>query len=135
LNISKEYIYSYIDQFHQAGLFNLLYLRGKGFKLLRKPQKIYLENPNLFFLVEEEKSFDIHKGSIRETFFINQASAEFKLFFTHDADFVTSKGLLFEAGGKSKQPKKSIPDYFLTLDDINIGFKNHIPLWLFDFLY
>jgi hypothetical protein len=44
---------------------------------------------------------------------------------------------LFEIGGKNKNflQIKDIKDSFLALDDIEIGFKNKIPLWLFGFLY
>lgn len=140
LGISKEYIYAYIDELQKAGLFILLYPKAKGFKLLRKPQKIYLENTNLFSLVEEEKGFFVEKGSIRETFFVNQVDEMIKLYFSERADFLDKKGRLFEIGGKSKtkidnKDLKIKQDYFIIADDINIGFKHRIPLWLFGFLY
>lgn len=139
LSISKEYIYAYIEELEKAGLFILLHSRAKGFKLLRKPQKIYLENPNFFALVGEEKGFSVERGSVRETFFLNQAGAAAKLYFSEKADFIDQKERLFEIGGKSKTDERkatdSSKDYFLVCDDMNIGFKNKIPLWLFGFLY
>ncbi len=131
LGISKEYIYAYIDELEKAGLFILLYPKEKGLKLLRKPQKIYLECPNLFYLVEEEKGFLAEKGSVRETFFANQASHAVKLYSSQNADFVDNKNRLFEIGGRNKTAN----DCFIASDDINVGFKNKIPLWLFGFLY
>ena len=44
---------------------------------------------------------------------------------------------LFEIGGKNKGFKqiKDIENSFVVADDIEIGFGNKIPLWLFGFLY
>ena len=44
---------------------------------------------------------------------------------------------LFEIGGSRKgfNQIKDIPDSFVAADDIDIGFGNKIPLWLFGFLY
>ncbi|HLR37881.1 MAG TPA: hypothetical protein VK084_07540 [Chitinophagaceae bacterium] len=43
----------------------------------------------------------------------------------------------FEVGGKGKTSKqiKDIPHAFIVADDIEIGYRNKIPLWLFGFLY
>ena len=44
---------------------------------------------------------------------------------------------LFEVGGKGKgfAQIRNIPDSFVVADDIDYGFGNKIPLWLFGFLY
>ncbi len=133
LGISKEYIYAYIDEMEKAGLFMLLHSKNQGLRLLRKPQKIYLENSNLFSLVEESRGLSIEQGSIRETFFLNQVSAVNKLFYGEDCDFTDSLGRLYEVGGKDKEPVGKGP--FIISDGIEVGFKNKIPLWLFGFLY
>lgn len=134
LGISKEYAYNYIDELQKAGLFILIYPRAQGFRLSRKPQKIYLENPNLFYLIGEEEGFAIEKGSIRETFFINQVSSAVKLYSSETADFADGSGMLFEIGGKNKEMTSS-SEPFLAIDDITVGFRKRIPLWLFGFLY
>ena len=43
----------------------------------------------------------------------------------------------FEVGGPSKtfDQIKNIPSSYFVLDDIETGFGNRIPLWLFGFLY
>ena len=140
LGISKEYIYTYIEELEKAGLLILLHPKEKGFKLLRKPQKIYLENANLFALIVEEKGFGVEKGNIRETFFLNQVSSTTRLYATDRADFIDGQGRLFEIGGKSKSTGEvhlanSQQDSFIVCDEMNVGFKNKIPLWLFGFLY
>jgi len=133
LGISKEYIYTYIEELQKANLFTLLYPRAKGLKLVRKPQKIYLENTNLFYLIEQEKGFTIETGNIRETFFLNQLKILSKLYYTEEGDFIDTKKRKFEIGGKSK--KISSSDVIYAIDGLTVGFKNRIPLWLFGFLY
>ena len=52
-------------------------------------------------------------------------------------DFLVDGELLFEIGGKKKSftQIKDIQKSFLVIDDIESGFGNKIPLWLFGFLY
>jgi hypothetical protein len=44
---------------------------------------------------------------------------------------------LFEIGGKNKTKKQiaHTENTFVVQDNIEIGFQNSIPLWLFGFLY
>jgi len=46
-------------------------------------------------------------------------------------------GYIFEIGGKNKTKKqiKYVENSFVVQDDIEIGSKRMIPLWLFGFLY
>ncbi len=50
-------------------------------------------------------------------------------------DFFVDDMYLFEVGGPSKtfDQIKNIPSSYLVLDDIETGFGNRIPLWLFGF--
>ena len=43
----------------------------------------------------------------------------------------------FEIGGakKSFEQIKDMPNSFIAADDIEVGVRNKIPLWLFGFLY
>jgi len=44
---------------------------------------------------------------------------------------------LFELGGRNKgfRQIRDIPDSFVLADDIEFGFDNKIPLWLFGLLF
>ncbi len=44
---------------------------------------------------------------------------------------------LFEIGGQGKRftQIKDIPDSYIAADDLETGYGNKIPLWLFGFLY
>ena len=52
-------------------------------------------------------------------------------------DFLVDGRWLFEVGGVGKKFSqiKDIPESFVAADDIETGFGNKIPLWLFGFLY
>jgi len=52
-------------------------------------------------------------------------------------DFFVDDKYTFEVGGKNKSFKqiKDLPNSFVVADDIEIGSRHKIPLWLFGFLY
>jgi len=103
----------------------------RGLKSIEKPEKIYLDNPNLLFTSKADT------GTIRETFFINQLSKDHEVVAPKSGDFLVDEKYTFEIGGKNKSfhQIKDIPNSFVASDDIERGFSNRIPLWLFGFLY
>ena len=76
-------------------------------------------------------------GNLRETFFLNQLSQNNIVTYPKTGDFLVNGKYLFEIGGKDKTNKQiaGIENAFIAADDIEYGFKNKIPLWLFGFLY
>ena len=52
-------------------------------------------------------------------------------------DILVDNHYLFEVGGKNKNHKQiaNIPNSYVIADNIDVGFENKIPLWLFGFLY
>ena len=60
-----------------------------------------------------------------------------KMFAANSADFEDDLNNQFEIGGKSKTSGQLDPNKngYLVLDDISIGDKQRIPLYLFGFLY
>jgi hydrogenase maturation factor HypE len=109
-------------------------------KALDKPEKIYIANTNLMYTTVP----DI--GNLRETFFLNQVqnyyaqeskSEDSGIYASQDGDFYVDQKYTFEIGGKNKSFKqiKDKEDSFVVSDDLELGFKHKIPLWLFGFLY
>jgi len=105
----------------------------KGIKKINRPDKIYLNNTNLLYAYCQNSK----KGTIRETFSANQVSQKSHLVISKQGDFTIDNKFRVEIGGKNKDFKqiKDIPNSFLALDDIKIGSRAKIPLWLFGFLY
>lgn len=52
-------------------------------------------------------------------------------------DFLVDSTFTFEVGGANKDSRqiKDVADAFIAMDNIETGFLNRIPLWLFGFLY
>jgi predicted AAA+ superfamily ATPase len=118
----------------RARLLNLLHYSTKGVAALQKPDKIYLENTNLSYALKDQPE----KGSLRETFFLNQLrNSKHQVHLTDKGDFIVDKKWTFEVGGKTKQDDqiKNVKNSFLALDEIDSAYQNRIPLWLFGFLY
>ena len=76
-------------------------------------------------------------GNLRETFFLNQVSINHRVSYTRICDFMVDDQILFEIGGKNKSRRqiKGMENAFLAIDDIETGYLNENPLWLFGFLY
>ena len=122
---------NYLKYLEDAGLIKMLMKHSKGLASIEKPEKIYLDNTNLLFTSKAEV------GTVRETFFMNQLSKEHVLIAPKNGDFLVDDNLIFEVGGKNKSFKqiKDMQNFFVASGEIERGFGNKIPLWLFGFLY
>ena len=106
---------------------------GKGLRGLEKPEKIFLNNPNLIHAMRPAAD----KGTIRETFFMNALGAMHMLKAPRHGDFAVDDTHIFAVGGKNRSfgQIENIESSYLAADDIETGFGKKIPLWLFGFLY
>ena len=101
---------------------------------MTKPDKIYLDNTNIMYALGFETK---NVGTIRETFFYNQLKTIVPVNTSKESDFFIDNTFTFEVGGKKKTGKqiKSIAKSYIASDELEVGFGNKIPLWLFGFLY
>jgi len=134
IGISKNTLKDYLHYMNDALLINLLHKESKGISRLTKPEKIYLHHPNLMMAITGSS---VNTGNLRETFFFNQVSYNHQVNYTDNGDFLIDNRYVFEIGGKNKTGKQitNITNSFLGLDNIEIGNRNEIPLWLIGFLY
>ena len=134
IGASRNTVLHFLKYLNEAHIINNLQSSAKGLNYLAKPEKIYLNNTNLVFAIAGHSS---NIGNIRETFFFNQMKIIHKVNSAISGDFTTDDKYIFEVGGKSKNYEqiKDIKNSFLAIDDIETGYKNKIPLWLFGFLY
>jgi predicted AAA+ superfamily ATPase len=138
LTTSKEYVYTYLDSLERAGLLSGFMPSETGYRLVRKPSKIYIENTNLLRAVVGELGGRDQAGTVRETFFAHQMkNAGMNIHIPNRGDFLVEGQHLFEIGGstKGKSQVKDAMNAFVARDDIEVGFSNVIPLWLFGFMY
>jgi predicted AAA+ superfamily ATPase len=138
LRVSKEYLYTYLDSLERAGLIMGLLPAETGYRPVRKPSKIYMENTNLLKAVAGDMGMSTQVGAVRETFFAHQVrSGGMHITVPTRGDFLVEGKFLFEIGGKAKKRTqiKQAQRAFVVRDDIEVGFDKDIPLWLFGFLY
>ena len=132
--ISRSLLPDYLNYLERAGIISLINPSTKGIQSLGKPEKIYLNNTNLSYVLVGEKNMNI--GNARETFFMSHAKVNHTVEVPEKGDFLIDK-YYFEVGSKNKTNKQilNIPNAYLVKDDIEYAYKNTIPLWHFGFLY
>jgi uncharacterized protein len=134
IGIARNTLKEYLHYLMEAQVINLLYADSRGIGRLTKPDKIYLQNPNLMVALAGESA---DAGNLRETFFYNQLAVNHTVNYSKKADFVVDNQYTFEVGWRNKTQKQiaGIENSFLAIDGIETGYQNEIPLWLFGFLY
>jgi predicted AAA+ superfamily ATPase len=134
VGVSRETLLKYLHLLDKAELVMLLQSNTTGISKMNKPERIYLNNPNLFYALA---SVPPNPGTIRETFFYNQLRTDHLIESSDIADFFVNRKYTLEIGGKSKTRKQiaGVKNAFIAADNIEYSHKNKIPLWLFGFLY
>lgn len=122
----------YLDRMDAGSLIHVV-RGGKGMRAVNKPDKLLLDNPNLFTVLCASANI----GSIRESFFVSQVGLKYQVHYHDKGDFIVEDKKVFEIGGASKTAEQleDNPHGYIAADDIEIGFNKKIPLWLFGFLY
>lgn len=134
IEVSRISLLNFLTYLQKAQALLLLDKKALGIKQLTKPEKIYLGNTNYAYALGGEKT-DI--GNVRETFFFNQTLVRHKVTYSTQIDFTLDETYNFEIGGKNKTKKQlaEVENGYLALDNIELGFGNEIPLWMFGLLY
>jgi len=134
IEINRNALVKYLYLLDRAGILMCISDPAPSLETLSKPQKIYLDNTNMIHSLSFENK---NIGNVRETFFANQLRTKHQVNTAKDGDFTIDEIFIFEVGGKNKSNSqiKSIPNAFIAADNIENGFANIIPLWLFGFLY
>lgn len=134
IGVSRNMLVQSIKILERAGLVNELYKNTSGIGVLTKPEKLYLNNSNLMYALAQENT---NIGNIRETFFVNQFKGLHEINLSTSADFIIDQTYTFEIGGKNKTKKQidHLSNAYVAKDNIEIGFGNIVPVWLFGFMY
>lgn len=124
----------YLHILEKAALITMLLPAGKTLNLMNKPEKIYLANSNLLQVLSTSP---VNAGNQRETFFANQVKILHQINSSKKGDFIVDNKYTFEIGGKNKNYNqiKDVENSYIASDEIETGFGNRIPLWLFGMLY
>ena len=136
-NLKKDHstMADYVQMLRDSGLLRYLLKNKHGYALVRDAEKIYLDNCNLLYALNEEIGQKPLMGAIRELFVLsNLQNAGHYVFVSEQADFECNNYTL-EIGGKDKtSPVVQKQRGFIVKDDSLIGDRKTIPLYLFGFL-
>jgi uncharacterized protein len=131
---TRDTLLKYLYYLEKAEIVKWLTKDSFGINYLNKPDKLYLNNTNLMYSLNNDKP---DQGSLRETFLLSQLRVNHNITYPDKGDFLIDNKYLIEAGGAKKNSRQieNIPDSFIAADDIEYGSDKRIPLWLFGFLY
>lgn len=134
IDLNRNALVRALQLLNSAELIRMIYKQSRSISILNKPDKIWMNNTNLMFAISGEQ---VDTGTIRETFFMQNLGHHHVLSLPKKADVLVDNTYLFEIGGKNKSKKQieALENAFVVKDDLEIGFQNSIPLWLFGFLY
>ncbi len=132
--LHRQTVLLYFQYLEKVRMIKLVNQTDKYISRLQKPDKIFLDNPNLFYVLNPEM---VNIGSLRETFALNQLKVNHEVALHESADFMVDNIYIIEIGGKNKNANqvRDFDQSYLFLDDLEIGYSNKIPLWLLGLLY
>lgn len=133
LSTTRNQLIRLLSLLERSTLIRQLYAEGKNLKTLGKPNKILFDNPNLMMALIQPAD----KGTVRESFFAAMVSQQHSIYYPKQGDILVDGKYLFEIGGRNKGLSQisNISDSYVAADEIETGFGNKIPLWMFGLLY
>jgi len=134
VSVSRESLLKYLYLLSNADLLNILQKDTYGISKMNKPEKIFLNNPNLIFSLSDTQ---VNTGALRETFFYSQLHENHTILYADKGDFLVDNKYIVEVGGKNKSYDQiqGLDNAFIAAGNIEFAHQNKIPLWLFGFLY
>ncbi len=135
IGVHRNTVISYLYDMDKAELINMLFSDLLSVKKMQKPDKIYLDNPNLLYALASQP---VKKGTVRETFVVNQLAYLHQIEYGKTAgDFKVDGQYFFEVGGENKTYKQiaDVPDSYILADNIETPYHHKLPIWCIGFLY
>lgn len=133
--LQRNTVLEYLNHMKSAKLLNLLFSNLLSVKKMQKPDKIYLENPNLLYALA---TAPVQIGTARECFAVNQLGyAHTVEYGKTQGDFKVDGKWTFEVGGEKKRFDQiaDLPNSFVLADGIEMPHGKKLPFWMIGFLY
>ena len=135
LEIGRDTVVEYLKYLGDAKVLTLLYSDKKRIGKLSKPDKVYLENPNIMYALAPTK---VELGTLRETFAAQCLSESHNVEYCKDkGDFKVDSKYTFEIVGRSKDFSQiaGMNDSYIFADDWDMPDGAKLPLWMLGFLF
>lgn len=133
-SLQRNTVIEYMNHLSDAKLLYLLYSDATSVKKMQKPDKIYLENPNLLYTLA---TTPVQTGTARECFAVNMLSRHHTVEYGKtQGDFRVDGKWTFEVGGEHKSFSQiaNLPNSYVLADDIEYPRGNKLPLWMLGFI-
>lgn len=133
--IGRDTVVEYLKYLGDAKVLNLLYSDKKKIGKLAKPDKVYMENPNLLYALSPGK---VDIGTARECFAINALSESHEVEYGKtQGDFKVDGLYTLEVGGRGKDFSQiaGMENSYVFADDLDMPDGAKLPLWMLGFLY
>ena len=134
LELNKNTVMSYLSSLERAELLHLLYADNKSVTKMQKPDKIYIQNPNIFYALGSQLNID----TIRECFVVNQLSTMHTVEYGKEqGGFKIDGEITFVMGGKDEmyQQIANIPNSYILANNIDFPIGKKLPIWLVGLIY
>ena len=118
----------------KAELLHLLYADNKSVTKMQKPDKIYVQNPNILCALASK----LNVGTLRECFVVNQLLVDHTVEYGKtQGDFLIDGKITIEVGGQDKSFNQiaDIPNSYILADSIEFPIGKKLPLWIAGLLY
>ncbi len=126
----------YLEMLRESGLLRYLLNDKQGHSLIRNAEKIYFNNSNLAYAINQAIGKETQLGMLRELFVLSSLEdAGYKVFYSGKGDMKCG-AYTFEIGGKSKKNNqvKDLEDAYIVKDNTLVSSPGAIALCLFGFL-
>ena len=133
--LKRETVVAYLNYMDKAKLLHLLYCDLVNAKRMQKPDKIYIDNPNMLYAWA---TTPVRIGTARETFVANQLSAKHQVEFSKKhGDFKIDGTYTIEVGGEDKSFSQiaNLPNSYVLADNMETAIGHKLPIWIVGFLY
>lgn len=133
--LKRETVLAYLNYMDKAKLLHLLYCDLVNAKRMQKPDKIYIDNPNMLYAWA---TTPVRIGTARETFVANQLSAKHQVEFgKKHGDFKIDGTYTIEVGGEDKDFSQiaNLPNSYILADNMETAIGHKLPIWVVGFLY
>ena len=135
LEATRETVVQYLHHLGRARVLNLLFSGAKNYAKLAKPDKLYLENPNMLHAL---CSHAPETSTIRESFAVCMISKDHVVEYGKSrGDFKIDGTYTFEIGGPDKGFSQiaGMENAFVFADGIEMPAGRKLPLWMLGFIY
>jgi hypothetical protein len=134
IGTTRVTVLQYIDYLSQGKLITTLKSIEAEVSTLAKPEQIYLNNTNLYRILFP---YEYDKCLLNKTFVLNQIGNLHDVSSSDFSDFLVVGEYELTVGFEKIQKEMDFRNkkQIFAVENIEIGSKNKIPLWMFGFMY